>query len=537
MTIEGEESLGGGIGAPRILWGIASAYGSETETRRRNAIRESYLSFYRNNDHFIKNTDRVCSLADLMEGKVTLKRCQLVYTFFMGGNPNGPEELMEVSQSSDFLADRSTVHNFERDATYLNIKENQFGGKMQTWFAYANSLVKDGYDFHYVAKVDSDTLLYTPTFLSTIQKHLPASNSTRIYAGVSVSRKHCGRRKDEHCSKMITNYYMGGSVEMMSADLVEYIASLTPEQRRQLEITSHEDITIGNFVLSHPETVQKVELGAPIGRKVRKRPLWLPLYWRHDKRTKDPGKFLKHWLDYEQSMRQRDPTHSSVLLLTGSNDGGQQLQAAIKHRCATTKITVTERCFEAFVGKAELYISRLASDATSIAKGETWNGTIAVAIQNPINEHLSSWRQAIAPFQKIYSIRSKRNQDLLAQLRKNRGNKVLTVRAEHMWDDLLHVERQLGNPLVDSMKQSDWPGVGDPVVEILSGAASGKQVSHAMCCGLREELQAYSEILLLVQISQDSPESFLQSKAELLHMCQINSTDELDSKCGVKYAS
>lgn len=111
-----------------------------------------------------------------------------------------------------------------------------------------------------------------------------------------MSREHCGKRSDEHCNKIVGKYYMGGSVELMSADLASHIASLPNERRLELEVTIHEDITIRNFVLSHPGKVTMVELGKPLGAKLRTKHRQLPVLWSHRKFTKVPGRWIVAWV-------------------------------------------------------------------------------------------------------------------------------------------------------------------------------------------------------------------------------------------------
>jgi hypothetical protein len=44
---------------------------------------------------------------------------------------------------------------------------------MTTWFKFA-SLVAEEFEFiQYIAKVDADTLVFTPTFLKYMHQHLP----------------------------------------------------------------------------------------------------------------------------------------------------------------------------------------------------------------------------------------------------------------------------------------------------------------------------------------------------------------------------
>ncbi len=524
---------------PKILWGVASAYGFEMEERRRNAIRQSYVSFYKNNNHFVENPDRLCSLADVLAKRVNFDKCQLVYTFFMGGNPEGPEELVLGPQAppEKYLADRSKLPDAEEDSTYLNVKENQFGGKMQTWFAYASSLINDGLAFDYVVKADSDSLLYPNEFLNSMNLKLPV-NPTRIYAGASVSRLHCGKKRDKHCNQMVKDWYIGGNAEIISADLAHHVASLSFEQRRALECTEHEDLTIGNFVLSHPEKVNKVELGVP-GRIMRDKPVMVPWLWTHNKKMKEPKKYLKKWLDYEINIRQSYQNEKNIMLVPASKKGGDLLKTVIRTSCANVNRYTVEYCvLGGFGNKQELYISKLATETSEYvgaAKEEQysnemdglWKGRLVIIVQNPINEHLTDWIEVVSPHSKQAAIAdSSRHQRALSLLKNYPNNEIFIVRAEHIWADVISLENVLGNPV--EIKASDWPNLSDPAVQIKTRIAEGKHVSIQMCCELLDELSAYHQ-LLLHGTAQNA--KLHESIDGIYNMCGLDSLTELEQKC------
>jgi hypothetical protein len=236
---------------------------------QRQLLRETYLSFYQDTDD--DEPHRICKLADLQTHKVSLHTdCQLAYVFFVGGNPQGPTELVQPNETSPMvMTDNPSNHHHqeeEDDVIYLNIRENLEDGKSQTWFKYASMVVQEqGFAFDYIAKVDSDTLLFTPAFLRFAQANLPvAPNNVRVYGGCPNFKNACVKNEsfdtDAHpCPlPLVGGSYMRGSLYWMSPDLAEFITS-SQLNRTHLQIR-HEDVDIGNFVFTHPKHVSIVRV-------------------------------------------------------------------------------------------------------------------------------------------------------------------------------------------------------------------------------------------------------------------------------------
>jgi hypothetical protein len=242
---------------PKFLWGIPTV-DNDKERARRIAIRETYLSYYKD-DPDKENRDRICSLADIQKKRVPLGKCQLAYAFFMGGNPHGPTELLSPNQTFPMTVHPMAITDVEDDVVYLNIKENQFDGKMHTWFKYA-SLVTENIYFDYIAKVDSDTLLLTPAFFNHVANNLrPLPHNERVYAGLPFYKDSCNPNiTDDHpCPlPLVGNVYMSGELSFMSPALASFITS--PQCDRKAVTISHEDVSISNYVYSHPQDVTTV---------------------------------------------------------------------------------------------------------------------------------------------------------------------------------------------------------------------------------------------------------------------------------------
>jgi hypothetical protein len=288
--------------SPTFLWGIPSV---KDEVERRKVVRETYLSYYKESDE----PNRICSLADIQSHKIPLEDCQIAYTFFLGGNPNGPTEL--VKPNASFPMVMVDAPKDEDDVVYLNIKENMEDGKSQTWLKYASMVVQD-FPFDYVAKADSDTLLFTPAFLQYAEEALPARpNNTRTYGGYPHYKTSCDPNvNDTHSCPLplVGDVYMAGALYWMSADLATFVTSNAVD-RTSLTIR-HEDVDIGNFVFSHPEKVKTVRVKPSsilIHRVVDSN--WEQrdeaytfrgMYWGHSENGFWPGPFFKNLHHYRK---------------------------------------------------------------------------------------------------------------------------------------------------------------------------------------------------------------------------------------------
>jgi Galactosyltransferase len=266
---------------PKFLFGIPSTLSSEIETHRRQMIRETYLSF----DHQIydmsmkhhnrtkntsslvfrfppKNHNRVCSLQEWTCNYSQIhEECQIIYAFFVGDNATAPPYILDESLT-DF---RSMLMTSNQDATTeepglvrLNIRENQFDGKMTTWFQFAALVGQEFPEIDYAVKADSDTLVFTPNFLENLEmRHWKLLNerknlkTERIYGGVKYFKTFCGKNEKHHACPLplVGDTYMSGELNFMSMDLARYIAS--NECPRDNITIPHEDVSLSNYVYSY----------------------------------------------------------------------------------------------------------------------------------------------------------------------------------------------------------------------------------------------------------------------------------------------
>lgn len=166
----------------RILLGIMSA-DLPGEIEYRKQFRQLFGIFDAYGD------SRLCSLAEFRARPADFLECELVYTFVLGGNPNGPTEL--VNSSMPILVPEETLRHSDggpedklmQDMSFLNIKENMEDGKSQTWFYLAQQLIQE-FQFDYAAKSDSDSILNLSLFFEFSAKHLPpAPYNQGIIAG------------------------------------------------------------------------------------------------------------------------------------------------------------------------------------------------------------------------------------------------------------------------------------------------------------------------------------------------------------------
>jgi hypothetical protein len=288
---------------PRFLWGIAST-NTPIEYERRRAIRDTYLS-----DH------RACSFLEYaLHGSNDMQNfddCILFYAFFMGANPNGEKDLCGTNDTIPLALEvpflEETVHDkSSNDLVFLNIRENQFEGKMTTWFKYAVSMLDNyshlGANIDYIVKADSDTLLYTRDFFDAAKMYLP-KNLMRVYAGAiwhwswnpqgpwTPSVQQAVRRFNK--KGMMVHPYVLGPVEILSADLARYVTS-SHLQRSSLSIlpTRSEDTQLGEYVWSHPRHVTLVSLQNETQHGK---------LWAHGGKTKYPSILRLMWKKYQSS--------------------------------------------------------------------------------------------------------------------------------------------------------------------------------------------------------------------------------------------
>lgn len=260
---------------PRILVGIFSTNKKTIERERRQVVRETFLTSFRKS----KTPYRICELGEILKGTVPEEDCQLAYTFVIGGNETGPTEMVETTDIRSMVLENSAIHLDESDITLLNIKENMNDGKSETWLRYAQLLTHTHY-FDYIAKMDTDTVAFPIPFLEKMAKWPRFPDNVRVYGG-EYNIKRDGVHSDFYTKNIIGATYMNGPLYWLSPDLIRYITDPSQCNRKQLR-TKAEDMTIGNYVNSHPLPIHRLRLS----RKCYAHPL------------KEVWAFKKHWNKY-----------------------------------------------------------------------------------------------------------------------------------------------------------------------------------------------------------------------------------------------
>jgi len=277
----------------KFFWGIMSTL-SDKDKIQRSVIRQTYLSYYKNSD----SPHRICSYNAYRANIAVREECEMIYAFVVGGDDtdDAPKDLVDEAPNRSPLTIEHpsvSVDGEEDDLVYLNIKENQFEGKMQSYFKWVHTLIADRtLSVDYIAKVDSDTILFPPQWFSFVESDLlPAPYNRRIYGGILLDRLECGGLRKWHCRQMVNLNYMSGQMYFMTPDLAAFIVSdgYGAEVRQRNQYFT-EDLTIGNFVHSYPH--------GPIHQVVITEEYSL---WEHGDTLKDPINFLRRWDEVKDS--------------------------------------------------------------------------------------------------------------------------------------------------------------------------------------------------------------------------------------------
>jgi Galactosyltransferase len=234
------------------------------------------------------NDSRICTLAQFVYGLPSSKNstrnqdvdhgtsiqdsCQFIYTFVVAlpgkGNTNAPTEL---------LSDTDPIHNVQyyqeriarkvedEDLTFLNIRENMNEGKSQTWFKYA-SQVMDQFDFDYVIKVDTDSLIVMDKFFDFVQNNLPPGGK-RIYAGSLADKAFWSNSRYGVDGPATMKYmrlhnlrelYMEGQLYILSRDLAHWVSSKSFANESWFEHI--EDHDVGMRIFDHAEPINAIRI-------------------------------------------------------------------------------------------------------------------------------------------------------------------------------------------------------------------------------------------------------------------------------------
>eukprot|EP00521_Asterionellopsis_glacialis_P011901 CAMPEP_0195297742 /NCGR_PEP_ID=MMETSP0707-20130614/22108_1 /TAXON_ID=33640 /ORGANISM="Asterionellopsis glacialis, Strain CCMP134" /LENGTH=363 /DNA_ID=CAMNT_0040359645 /DNA_START=149 /DNA_END=1236 /DNA_ORIENTATION=- len=262
-----------------FLIGIFSMIGGEHQQKIRQTIRGTYLSY----------DSRVCALNDFIQYKdegldSKVKDCRVLYTFVFGANNNGPTDHYHSNEPLTVDGAQKVGDLYEKDSTYLNIRENMVEGKSPTWMDYGASIASK-YGIDYISKCDSDTVLSMPHLIDYIITDLsPAPYNVRIFGGLFIKNFRRGKPG---------NIYAAGQFYFVSSDLAYYLSSdeidrqgIVHSENYKIIGGTAEDFDVSAFIQSHPYPIKYVMMNHRI-------------IWAHSSESgynlKHPDGFMAYW--------------------------------------------------------------------------------------------------------------------------------------------------------------------------------------------------------------------------------------------------
>ena len=308
--------------APKFLLAIFSHDLYKMEPTRRQTIRDTYLSYYKDHEP-TQFKHRICSLQEIIRShqNITWNDCQMAYTFVTGSTHTTLHNrtiLQTAHHSSEMILNNKHNHHHhthETDVLRLDIQENGDYGKTPTWFYYATRLVQEEQlPVDYLIKTDSDTLLIPHRFFRWVQEqeelhHIIISPTTsksqqqqqqhhhrrrsRIYGGLPMDKFSCGFPLHDHCHNLTCPLYMGGALYFMSMDLAQIVATATPS-------IPHEDMAVGNALYSSTTTTTTSSFSSITNFS---NPEAYINMWKHP--VKDPKRMKGLWRKFLKRKRER----------------------------------------------------------------------------------------------------------------------------------------------------------------------------------------------------------------------------------------
>lgn len=271
---------------PRVLFGIFTA-DFAIEERYRQRHRALFALW---------NDSRVCALHDFQQrSAIDREPCELIYTFVMGihnihNNTNkkiftNETELVDESIRSPLVISRSplpfaTIGNDidHADTTILNIRENMNDGKSQTWWYYASKIALQ-YDFDYITKCDSDTMIRLNDYFDFAERHMaPAPCNKLTLIGIPWNKNHWPVTNHTPLEEryFIDSYntvhiYCAGQLYTMSTDLAVAVAAEARSLHGNCTYCYRiEDHDVASMAYHNPHPIKLIMLG------------WHHTYWQHD---------------------------------------------------------------------------------------------------------------------------------------------------------------------------------------------------------------------------------------------------------------